>query len=222
METVEWLTELLGATGARRVDLARTLNVRKDTITNLLNGSRKLRSDEMLLLSKTYRFPLPVDGIAALTEADVNHISHRPVTRLRILGTIAAGVWTEMEQAEAVESVSYLIDPRWNAEDVFGLRVRGESINRKARDGDLVAVLKLEAAPRDFRDGDWVVVKRTRGGLHESTVKCVRGKPGAWELWPSSDDPRHQEPILLSGDEDTTVEVVGFVIDFISPGTKFF
>jgi phage repressor protein C with HTH and peptisase S24 domain len=119
--------------------------------------------------------------------------------------------------------LDYPIDPKWPIGSVKALRVRGNSINRQARDGDYVVVLDAFAAPRWVQDGDWGVVHRHRGAALESTVKRVRGKPGAWFLHPDSDDPKHQEPIALddSTDADAEVRVVAFVIDFLRPGTRF-
>ena len=130
---------------------------------------------------------------------------------IRVLGTVAAGVWMEIEENQtALEDVPispFPADQRFPSEAQFDLVVRGNSINRLAHDGDRIRCVSMEASGRDFRDGDLVVVRRRRGALEETTVKRVIRSQGEWILMPESNDPRWQQPISLTGDDDTEVTV---------------
>lgn len=148
------------------------------------------------------------------------------LVRLKIIGEVAAGVWLDTEADEFIEEeIELPEDPRFPNEKQFVLRVRGTSINKKAPHGALVRCLDLFAAPREPAEGDWVVARRQRGRTFETTVKELRTGPQGMELWPSSTDPKWQEPVpLVDGDgshEETSVVVTAFVLDFINPATRF-
>lgn len=144
----------------------------------------------------------------------------------KIIGEVAAGVWLDTEADEFVaEEIELPEDPRFPNDKQFVLRVRGTSINRKAPHGALVRCLDLFAAPREPAEGDWVVARRQRGRTFETTVKELRSGPSGMELWPSSTDPKWQDPVpLVDGtinDEEMSVVVIAFVLDFINPATRF-
>lgn len=131
--------------------------------------------------------------------------------KIYILGEVAAGVWVEetmsLSMADAVESV-FPADPRYPIDAQYDLVVRGTSIDKIAREGDLLRCIDVVKAGIEVRDGDLVICRRTRGQLVEVTAKRVRRRAaGAMELWPESTDPRWQEPILVGGD-DAGIEVI--------------
>ena len=103
--------------------------------------------------------------------------------------------------------------------NMFVVRVTGSSINRKAEDGSLAICLRLDAAPRYFREGDWVVAERESGGKIETTIKLVKGREGSWQLWPHSTDPKYQAPLTLGQTDGEEVRVIGLALDFQSKGT---
>lgn len=145
------------------------------------------------------------------------------MTMLEIVGDVAAGVWRE-EIAGAVDHEAYPVpvDPRFPLESQYLLRVRGASINKRAEDGSLVRCLDINAAPRSPRTGDWVIVRQMKNGTSETTVKLFNERrDGKVELLPYSNDPRFQEPLQLSTKDADEIAVIAFVIDFISPATRF-
>jgi hypothetical protein len=84
----------------------------------------------------------------------------RPEIRSAFIeGEIAAGVWRERNMEFEKIPVSVVVDERWPSDAVYVLRISGKSINRQARDGDLVLCLRAHAAPRPVRAGDWVVAR---------------------------------------------------------------
>lgn len=223
-DIVHWLKDALESTGMSQSELARALGYQRDVINKVVKGRRQLTAEEIIKIAAILKVSLPADSVAVSKEDGVS-ATFRTAAPIRCVGEVQGGVWQEMGIQDFEEfEIAYAPDPRWPEGAVTALRVKGESINRQARDGDFVAVLDVWAAPRELADGDWVVVHRRRGALLEATVKQARRVGDAWELWPSSTDPRFQEPITLDGDgmgEDDEVRVVGFVLNFIRAATPF-
>lgn len=205
-----WLRAVMKDHGISQAELGRVLGLERQLVNRMLNGKRRLQIAEVEAISRKWGVAPPI----AL------HQSQPKVTQIKVVGEVAAGIWHEMGHMDFdifEIPYAYNTDSRWPAEALSALIVRGESINRKAQDGDKVVMLDYGQAPRKFRDGDWVVARRERGDLAETTVKQVRGSPvKGWQLWPDSTDPRYQEPIPLDGE---FVHVIGFVLDFIKPAT---
>ena len=121
---------------------------------------------------------------------------------LPVIGEVAAGRWLEVDEfidEPSYDPVPITPDPRWSFEHQYGLLVRGESINRFARDGDVIAC--VAAAPTRYRprQGDLVVVemRRAAGMLRQRTAKYFHREETHIELWPDSDHERWQKPIII-------------------------
>lgn len=208
---IEWLKGLMRDHNKSQADLARILGVGRDVMNKVMKGRRRLSSDELLALSRAFGVPVPETPEAAPVQ----------IAYVRVVGEVMAGQFLDVTTADFEPyAIPYALDPRWPIEAVTALEIRGESINRQAREGDLAIVLSLGHAPRSYRDGDWVVAERARGDLVERTVKRLRMSNGAVELWPDSTDERFQSPVLLGEHDDETVRVVGFVLDFMRPATR--
>lgn len=125
-----------------------------------------------------------------------------------IYGKVAAGMWIEVETADAdtstFKSSPFPPDPRYPLDAQYDLIVEGTSINRFAQDGDAIRCVDILKAGIEIVENDLVIVSRTRAtALRETTAKRVRKREGKFELWPESDDPRWQEPlIVLQGGAD--------------------
>jgi SOS-response transcriptional repressor LexA len=211
---IEWIVEGLKKPGKTQAGIAKAMRRSPSMVTAMLKGKRELKARDIAVIARY----LEVDPPSAPP------IDPRPQIRTAmIIGDVAGGVWTEPGVEFEPIPTTVVIDERWGASDVFLLRVRGSSINRQAKDGDLVLCLNKYAAPRDIRSGDWVIVERkTSDGRMETTVKRVQGdmKRGFF-LVPDSDDPQFQAPILIGKTDGEVVEVRAFVLEFIKRGTTF-
>lgn len=131
------------------------------------------------------------------------------------LGVVQAGAWHELVEAEP-EPDDYIPwnDPTYaRARRVYALTVLGPSMNRHYPDGSTVIV--CDAVECGVREGDHVVVRRTRGSLVETTLKeVVVNKAGEVELWPRSTDQAFQTPLVLERvrDADEGPAIIGVVI----------
>ncbi len=212
-EIITWVKSALDSAGISYAAASRKLGIPVDGISKVIRGTRDLTIEEMAALAEMTKTKVPVGNLAT-----------GPTPRyVNIVGEVAAGLWREVssEQRDSQRLLA-LIDQRWPDEALFALTVVGESINERAADGDHVVCLAVEFAPRDLQSGDWVVVDRIRHDLRERTVKQARAtNSGAWQLWPRSSHPDHKTPLRLGEHEGDRVEIVGYVLDFVSPGVRF-
>lgn len=90
------------------------------------------------------------------------------------------------------------------AEMQYAYRVEGTSLNKIAAPGDILVCLDCIKSHVEIKDGDLVVIERSRfsGQMIERTAKRIRRTTAGIELWPESTDPQFQEPLLLDGLKD--------------------
>ena len=143
-------------------------------------------------------------------------------TVLSVAGEVAAGQWLESDVIAEEDNKPTNFRPvsGYPEQSQYLLRVKGESLNKIAQDGDLLLCVnyltaKMEPAPNDLA----IIERTTDGGLKiERTAKRVIQKNGEVELMPESDDPRFQKPIVYdNGDEEfTMVKIKAKVLYIIS------
>ena len=143
---------------------------------------------------KTRNLTLTEEALALLEEAGE---SVRPRGQVPVVGNVAAGspIWAE----ECIEE--YIpFDTGSRPEDLFALRVRGESmLNAGILPGDLVVVRKQQEA----RNGEIVVALFE----DEATVKTFSRKNG--EVWLLPENPDY-EPI-----DGTHAQIIGRVVGLV-------
>lgn len=137
-----------------------------------------------------------------------------------LAGTVSGGVWRDVDSFDQDEKPAspFLPDPRWPSDKQFALRVEGESINRVARDGDLIAVVAIEALENPPANGALVIVEEARddGALIRTTAKRLHARGKLTELHADSDDPRWRDVrLVIEPDTDDarliTTRIVGLV-----------
>lgn len=211
---LKWIEEGLAKPGKSQKALAKALGKSPPVVTVLLQGKRQLKAREIKIIADYLEVDPPT----------IEDVETRPVIRTAwIRGEVAAGVWSEPGIEFEPIPTTIAVDDRWPENSVFLLKVKGTSINRQARDGDLVLCLDVHAAPRNVQAGDWVVAERVRAdGNIETTVKKVQGdKWSGFTLCPDSDDPRFQLPIKIGKTDGEMVVVKAYVIEFIKKATLF-
>jgi SOS-response transcriptional repressor LexA len=136
-----------------------------------------------------------------------------------LVGIVSGGFWREIDApADEPAPSPFAPDPRWPADRQFAVRVDGESINRVARHGDLLAVVAIEAVGRMPEDGALVIVEEARdgGSMIRTTAKRLRRRGDLHELHADSDDPRWRDVrLVIEPDVDdgrpTVTRVTGLV-----------
>lgn len=143
-----------------------------------------------------------------------------PPASIPLLGPVGAGSFLSIDtdvDAHVYNEGPIPPDPDFDIADQFAVQVVGTSINRVAPDGAILGCIDVRKTRRGPRENDLVIVERRLfdGQAIERTAKRWRKVPGGHELWPDSDDPRHQEPIFIPADaepaEGESVQVIGIV-----------
>jgi SOS-response transcriptional repressor LexA len=211
---IEWIIKGLDKPGKTKAGLAKAISRHPAVVTNILSGKRELKAREISIISRYLEVDPPENAPIE---------DKKQIATAFIIGDVAAGVWSEPGVNYEPIPSTVVVDARWPEHSVFVLRVRGSSINRQAKEGDLVLCLDAYAAPRDFQNGDWVVAERVdAAGRIETTVKRVVGnRHTGFVLSPDSDDPAFQTPIKLGKHDGESVAVKAFVLEFIKPATTF-
>lgn len=210
----DWIKRGLEKPGKSKTGLAAALGRNPSMVTSLLAGTRQLKADEVPIIAAYLGVAPPVDS--ALAEQT------GIILTLSISGEVAAGVWRESGLAYDAEIADIAISTKWPAASILLLRVRGQHINRRARDGDLILCLQAEAAPRSPIPGDWVLVERRQGSLIETSVRrIVADSAGQNLLETDTDEVSLQGRFPISDGSDGGFRVVGFVLQFVKPATTF-
>lgn len=153
------------------------------------------------------------EDILALADGTVAELQRKapaiPKTGVPIMGEVAAGLWMEaaLFETEKAEESTISYDVRFPAQAQYVVRVRGESLNKIAANGDLLLCVDYLAAGIEPKENDLVLVERSRdnGMTIERTAKRVIKLNGQSELMPESNDPRFQDSVFFrEGDFDNT------------------
>lgn len=162
-------------------------------------GSPQITAPEVLALSQ-----LP----SAASQRLVN--SSRVI---EVIAVVEAGVWREAFELPPEDRKYFPMPslPGYEGVAVFGLEVRGQSMNKVYPEGSIAFFVR----PEDLEphEGHVVVALARRGDLYETTLKELRReKGGRVALWPLSTDARHQKPIYPDEAGAESVEIIGVAI----------
>lgn len=183
------------------------------TYTQHENGTRGLPAGKARLYGKAFNATPEwlLYGRGSTAQAD----SERPpaIRRIPVKGVVQAGAWSEVGVEEAAVDWTYFEAPEYQRAQLFALDVRGPSMNLVFPDGSRVICAQPHEA--GVRDGDYVAVRRSRGGLSETTLKQLIVEPtGEIMLYPRSTDPAFQAPLKLerAPEAQEGPEVIGVVV----------
>lgn len=192
------LAERLGVTRIAVSNIERAKN--NPSVANLLKIVSILDDQHLRELTQS-----------ANREKDYNLVT---LSALPVKGEVRAGAWLELDDTEQdCGTVPVVRNARFDHAPQFALRVNGESVNKVARSGEYLIIASWPELGRELQDGDLVVVRRQRAMTYETTVKRARKGKNGVELWPESNDPRHQHPIQLDdGSREVEVRIIGLVI----------
>ncbi|RWO20704.1 S24 family peptidase [Mesorhizobium sp.] len=129
------------------------------------------------------------------------------VRMARIVGEVQAGAWREAIEFPPDEQEPYPVPPSTPNFDMQAFVVRGPSMNQVFPDGTVVLVAGTIANRITPKSGDYVLVQRVNpDGLHEASLKqYVVDVDGSKWLWPRSNDPHYQTPLLVSENDDASI-----------------
>lgn len=190
------IRQLRSTSSMKQIDLANQLNVKPNTISNWEN--EKSFPDHESLKKMAAIFGVSVDYILG------GSLLATPTgLRIPVLGDVAAGIPIEA----ITDIVDYEeIDAAMAATgEFFGLRIRGDSMEPRMREGDVVIVRKQDTAD----NGD-TVVALVNGD--SATVKKIKIGPEGITLIPTN--PVHDIQFYSAADvERLPVRVIGRVVE---------
>lgn len=139
------------------------------------------------------------------------------IRTITVKGDVEAGAWAESWEWPEDDwfQVGIADDPSLRSFSLYGARTRGASMNRRYPEGTVLIFNSIEETQEALEPGRRYIVERQRpDGRREMTVKTLWRDPESNEflLIPESNDPRHQEPIRVTGDEEDVVQIVGRVV----------
>lgn len=189
-------------------DAAKALGIPYPTYAAHENGSRQYEADEAVVYAR--RFKVPIEWLLTGRGGTVTPLAKSPLASVPVIGIVRAGAWQDVNAGD--NSVFEVVPaaPDAPAEWQYAFTVEGTSLDKIALPGDILVCIDCIKSRVEIKDGDLVVVERSRfaGQMVERTAKRIRRGLAGLELWPESNDPLHQEPLLLDGLKDgDTVEV---------------
>ena len=133
-----------------------------------------------------------------------------PLTKTRVVGQIAAGVWRERDAVEPdgpLAELPVVLMPPYDEMRQEAFRVLGSSVDRIAPHGSYAIGVRYIDLRREPRHGELAVIERRRNGIAEHTLKRICYEGGDIKLLPESNDPRFQEPVWLKSNAQDGEEV---------------
>lgn len=182
-----------------RADACRVFEWKYPTVANHENGYRGIGPDEARQYARAYHVTPEwlLFGRGAEPKASP---AQRPIY---LRGYVQAGHWApnhewEFEDTDTWQEIQFPRPPRLAGLALFGLEVRGESMNRLYRPGSILICADIHDVPEPGNDDPVIVRRWADSGDVELTCKLLRlGPDGSVWLWPHSDRPEHQTPFQI-------------------------
>ncbi|MDX0426311.1 helix-turn-helix domain-containing protein [Sinorhizobium meliloti] len=199
------LKELRKAQGMTQQEVADALHLHLTNYNKLENGKTELTVGLM-------------ERLAEILHCDpVDFISNRGNVRIvRVSQRVQAGTWSEslVWDEDDWYEVAVPDDPAYRHFSLYGAETAGPSMNKRYPEGSALIYTDINETGESPLVGKRYIIERERSdGLREATVKTLwKDESGKFWLLPESSDPRHQEPIDLSGGDGDIVRIVGRVI----------
>ncbi len=205
---LRWAAKARGVHTA--AELAALMQEVESTVRSHWNGNRVFSRPKAIAYAKRLDVPFLWlwEGVTdAVIPADISSVTVR--------GAVQAGYWTEASEWPETDWYSVPMpvnDHRYPGIPLFGLEVRGTSMNKVFPEGSILACINLIHHPVSVESNRYVIVeRRNHKGDIEATVKQIqKDETGTIWLWPRSDDPRHQSP--LRADDGEEVRIIALVV----------
>jgi transcriptional regulator with XRE-family HTH domain len=204
--------------GLRQQAIAELTGFSISQISRWETGKSNIPSDKLTILKEAYGCDIK-DVFGELKPLDKSEIKstvtpvHNDNLLLRVVGPVSAGVWREHEEWDEDYKYSVPASTKEYSGSVYKravLIVEGHSMNLVFPSGTALTVVYTDSGVVEPVDNDYVIVRRTRDGLHEITAKkLVILENGDRELRYESDRPEYLEPGILKKSDRDAVEGEG-------------
>ena len=184
------------AKGLTQTEVANAIGLTQNGYSYWENGKAKIDREQIIKLAAL--FEVSVDYLLGNTETPTSN-----GMRIPVLGDVAAGI--------PIEAITDIVDyeevdaAMARTGEFFGLRIKGDSMEPRMREGDVVIVRKQDSA----ETGDTVLVLVNGDS---ATVKKIKYGPDGITLLPTN--PAH-DPLFYSAAEveQLPVRVIGRVVE---------
>lgn len=204
--TAKRLALALSNKNMRPQDLANSSGVSKASISQYLNGSHtpsNISSGKMAKILDVSPVWLMGFDTPMKDKEDISTSPNKKGITINVLGRVAAGI--------PIEAVTDIIDTEEITEEMartgefFGLQIKGDSMEPKISEGDIVIVRQQD----DAENGE-IVIATVNG--NEATCKRLRKYRDGIEL--ISNNPSY-EPMFFSNEEieQKPVKIIGRVVE---------
>ena len=198
-------------------DAAKALGIPYSTYAGHENGSRQFETDDAIIYAR--KFKVPIEYLLTGKLGPAPSVEKTPLATIPVIGIVRAGTWQEVDAGDSGMFQVVPAAPGEPSEWQYAFTVEGTSLNRIAQPGSILVCLDYVKSRVEIQDSDLVIIERSRfgGQMIERTGKRVRKTTTGFELWPDSNDPAHQEPILLDGaDGADEIRIVAKVLWIMS------
>lgn len=185
-----------------QIDIINDLGFNKSAVSTWVNGSRLPRMDKVDALAKYFNIKR-----SDLIEIHESESSDQPTKRhgvvIKVLGRVAAGI--PIEAVEDVIDTEEITEEMAKTGNYFGLKIRGDSMEPRMCEGDVVIVRQQD----DAENGD-TVIALVNG--NDATCKRLRKYKDGIEL--ISNNPSYS-PLFFSNEdiEKKPVVIIGKVVE---------
>lgn len=212
------------AAGLTQSDLAEALGYGgRSAVSKIEAGKQSL---------KTHRLDRVANALGCnisdlLPKTGSQQVSASPYSKhkaIRILGSVQAGLWLPVEEtfSDTGNAVNVTEDACPGDRGYFALIVEGTSMNLRFPPGTTLLCCPLAEFP-ELRDGLYVIVRRTRHGDAEITVKRFHETEEGRYLMPETSDPRWSGPVKYDPEDERffddggvpAIEIIAVVVSSV-------
>lgn len=194
----DMLKQLRNKENLSQSELAEKLGVAKSTISMYEVGKRE--PDFVTLEAISDFFNVDMNYLLGKIGSENQHYFSNAVT-INVLGRVAAGI--PLDAIEEIIDTEEISQAMASDGEYFGLRISGDSMEPRIKDGDIVIVRKQS----DADDGDLVIAL-----INGNDAVCKRIKKYAEGIALISNNPKY-DPMFFSQKEidETPISIIGKV-----------
>lgn len=189
----ETIRNFMDKRGLKILPWCKKAGLSESTLRNFLNGdSETLTGTSLSKLSKAENIAFNlVDGLLIIGEDNINY----DLNSAKIKGYVQAGAWGEAYEFPEEDQEVMPVPVNFPYKNIFGLIVKGDSMNQEYKEGEQLLCVKLEEyGEENIKAGDNIIVRAICfSGDIETTVKefWIDEFGHKW-LVPKSDNPKYQ------------------------------
>lgn len=199
----EIYSDLLKKFGVRNIDVSRATGIPPSTFSDWKKGKSSPKTDKLQKIADYFNVSLDylASGEPTSVSSDYKKHSIGAARRIPVLGRVAAGI--------PIDAITDIVDWEEIPEDMtgeyFALQIKGDSMEPKISDGDVVIVRQQD----DAESGDTVIVT-----VNGDDATCKRLKKYSEGIALVSNNPAY-EPMIFSRDdiESKPIRILGRVVE---------